>query len=59
MRVLLSKRDFHGEDYYIKMIQEHDKIRQRRKAMKWKPDEYERVELEADRVFESFYKGQL
>ena len=56
---MLTKRDFHGEAFYVSMTQEYEKIRQRRKALQGKPDQYQRAELAADKVFEAFYKSQM
>ena len=56
---MLTKRDFHGESAYVFMMQAYEQIRQRRKALKGKPDQYQRVDLELDKVFESFYRSQM
>lgn len=56
---MLTKRDFHGEEHYIRMAQQYEAIRQRRKALKGKPNQYQRIELELDKIFETFYKSQL
>ena len=56
---MLTKRDFHGEPFYVGMTQAYEQIRQRRKALKGKPDQYQRVELELDKAFETFYKSQM
>lgn len=52
----MTNRDFHGEDFYKFCIKEYEEIRQRRKAFKGKPDVYERIEIELDRMFSSTYK---
>lgn len=57
--MILTKRDFHGPDFTRYMQQEYEKIRQRRKAFKGKPDEYDRIQIALDRDAESFYKSQL
>ena len=56
---MLTKRDFHGEPFYIFMARAYEQIRQRRKSLKGKPDQYQRVELELDKVFESLYRSQM
>ena len=56
---MLLKRDFHGQLAYNIMLQAYEQIRLRRKSLKGKPDQYQRVELELDKVFETFYKQQL
>lgn len=55
----MTKRDFHGEAHYVWMTQQYEAIRQRRKAFKGKPDQYQRIELELDKAFEKFYRDQL
>lgn len=55
----MTKRDFHGEDFYKFMIHEYEVIRVRRKSLKGKPNQYDLVEIQLDRIFESFYKTQM
>lgn len=50
---------FHDPEYLKWCAQEFQKIRERRKSLKGKPDEYERIELALDKIFESFYKRIL
>lgn len=54
----MTKRDFHGDTYYIWMQQQFEAIRQRRKAFKGKPDAYDRIEIELDRAFEKYFREQ-
>lgn len=56
---MLVKRAFHGEEFYKFMLTEYEAIRVRRKSIKGKPDDMQRIELEFDKMFETFYKGQL
>lgn len=56
---MLTKSDFHGPEYTKTLHQEYEKIRQRRKAFKGKPDAYDRIEIELDRNWEKFYKSQI
>jgi len=55
----MKNRDFFDETFYKKMLVEYEAIRVRRKSLKGKPDEYQRVELDLDKLFESFYKRFL
>jgi hypothetical protein len=53
---VLTNRDFFGEEFYKFILHEFEAIRVRRKSLKGKPDEYQRVELALDKIFETFYK---
>lgn len=55
-RIMLTNREFLGEEYYKWVLQEYEAIRVRRKSRKGKPDVYDRIELDLDKVFETFYK---
>lgn len=46
-------------EYYKFCLTEYEKIRQRRNAFKGKPDQYDRIEIMLDRIFETFYRGIL
>lgn len=53
--MMLSNRSFHGEEFYKFCVKEYELIRQKRKAFKGKPDEYDKLEISLDRLFEKFY----
>ena len=56
---MLKHREFFGEEFYRVILQEYEAIRVRRKSRKGKPDQYDRIELELDKIFETFYKRFL
>ena len=56
---MLTKQDFHGPEFYKFCIQEFQNIRERRNTRKGKPDDYDRIELTLDKLFESFYRSCL
>lgn len=59
-KLILSKRDAYGEELYLLMLRDFEEIRQRRNnAPKGKPDQYDRIQLDLDKKFESFYKAVL
>lgn len=53
---MLKHREFFDDEFYRFMLREYEAIRVRRKSRKGKPDEYERIELSLDKIFETFYK---
>lgn len=53
---MLTNREFFGEEHYKFMLHEFEAIRVRRKSLKGKPDQYQRIELALDKIFETFYK---
>jgi hypothetical protein len=53
---MLTNRDFFGEEHYKFILREFEAIRVRRKSLNGKPDQYQRVELALDKIFETFYK---
>lgn len=55
----MTSRELLGEDHYLMMLRDYEDIRQRRKAFKGKPDQYDRLQMELDKMFESFYKAFL
>lgn len=45
---------------YLKWCrQQYEEIRQRRNAFRGKPDQYDRIEIALDRIFEQFYRSVL
>jgi hypothetical protein len=59
MNVKLKNRDFFDEDHYKLMLQDYEAIRVSRKNRKGKPDEYDRIILNIEKMFEEFYKQFL
>jgi len=55
----IKNREFFDDDFYKKMLMDYEDIRHRRKNMKGKPDVYDRIILDMDKMFESFYKKFL
>jgi hypothetical protein len=53
---MMTNREFFGEDFYRFMLKEYEAIRVSRKSRKGKPDEYDRINLDLDKIFETFYK---
>lgn len=56
-RTILTWREFLGEDFYKKVLQDYEAIRVLRKNIKGKPTEEQRVELALAKEFETFYKA--
>lgn len=48
--------DFHDKDFLKFCTTNFETIRQRRNSFKGRPDDYERIEIELDRMFATFYK---
>lgn len=48
--------NFFDKEFRNACIREYEKIRFNRKAFKGKPDKYDLLEIELDRMFSSFYK---
>lgn len=48
--------DFYDPEYKKFCIQQYEAIRQRRNSFKGKPDRYEMVNIQLDRMFSEFYK---
>lgn len=55
----MTNRELLGEEHYLLMLQDFEAIRARRNARKGKPDQYERVLIEMDKMFEQHYKRFL
>jgi hypothetical protein len=51
----LKNRDFFDPDFYKFMLKEYEAIRIHRKTFKGKPDEYDRIDFELDKIFQTFY----
>lgn len=58
-RPALPWRELLGEQHYLLMLRDYEAIRQRRKALHGKPDQYERLLMALDKQFEQFYKRFL
>lgn len=54
-----KNREFFDEDFYKGMLKDYEAIRVSRKGRKGKPDEYDRIILELEKIFEAFYKKFL
>lgn len=52
-------KDFFDRDFYVKMQQDYEDIRRRRKALKGRPSAEDMAIIECERHFESFYKRFL
>ena len=55
----MTNRELLGEDHYKMMAQGYEEIRVRRKSFKGRPDAYDRIILDMDKAFESFYRKFL
>lgn len=54
---MLTKKDFNGPEFQSWAIQQYEEIRVKANSRgKFKPDQYDRVELSLDKLFERFYK---
>lgn len=56
-RNYLSWREFLGEDFYKKVLQDYEAIRILRKNIKGKPTPEQRAQLIMAKEFETFYKA--
>jgi hypothetical protein len=56
---MLTKRDALGEEHYKMMLADYEQIRVRLKSFKGKPDQYDRLIIDMDKLFESFYRRVL
>lgn len=52
----MTRRELLGDEHYLLILQDFETIRARRKARRGKPDEYERMVIELDKMFEQHYK---
>lgn len=57
--MMLTNRDLLGEEHYKLILADYEAIRVRRKAFKGKPDEYDRLIMAMDKMFETYYKRFL
>ena len=55
----MTHRDLLGEEHYKLYLRDYEEIRVRRKAFKGKPDQYDRLIMEMDKAFETYYKKFL
>lgn len=55
----LPNRDFFDREFYAKMQQDFEGIRQRRKALRGRPSTEEMALIDAERHFEAFYRRFL
>lgn len=56
---MLTWREVLGEEHYKVILQDYEAIRARRNAFKGKPDVYDRLNMQMDKLFESHYKKFL
>lgn len=57
--MMLTNRDLLGEEHYKLILTDYENIRVRRKAFRGKPDEYDRLIMAMDKLFETHYKHFL
>lgn len=55
----IKNREFLDEGFYKGMLKDYEAIRVSRKSRKGKPDEYDRIVLDLEKIFENFYKQFL
>lgn len=55
----MTKREFLGDEFYLLMKQDYDKLRTERKAQNGKPDQYQLAQSQLNKLFESFYKKRV
>jgi len=46
-------------EYYKFCLTHYEEIRQRRNSFKGKPDRYQLIDIQLDRIFERFYRSVL
>lgn len=52
----MTNREFFGEEFYKKMLGDYEAIRVSRKNFKGKPDQYDRIVMDMNKAFETFYR---
>jgi hypothetical protein len=52
----LKNRDTLGEEHYKLVLADYEAIRARRKLFKGKPDKYDLILIQMDKMFEAHYK---
>lgn len=52
----MTKREFLGDEFYLLMKQDYDRLRTERKTQHGKPDQYAMLESQMNKQFENFYK---
>ena len=55
----MTNRDTLGEEHYKLILVDYEAIRVRRKTFRGKPDQYDRLLMEMDKIFEAHYKKFL
>lgn len=55
----MTNRESLGDEHYKMMLQDYEEIRSRRKKFRGKPDVYDQLQIDMDKLFESFYKKFL
>lgn len=55
----MTNRDLLGDEHYKLLLADYEAIRVRRKAFKGKPDAYDRLVMEMDKMFEAHYRHFL
>lgn len=58
-KLALQHRDLLGEEHYKLILADYEAIRVRRKAFRGKPDQYDRLIMDMDKMFEAQYKKFL
>lgn len=56
---MIPNSDFHDKEYMTWCAQQFEAIRISRKNRRGPIDSYERINIQLDKAFESFYKGRL
>lgn len=55
----MTNRDLLGEEHYKLILVDYEQIRVRLKSFRGKPDNYDRMLIDLDKMFESHYKKFL
>lgn len=52
----MTNRELLGEDHYKMILLDYEAIRARRKKFRGKPDQYDQIIIDLDKLFEKHYK---
>lgn len=55
----MTNRELLGEDHYLLILRDFELIRARRNARKGKPDAYDMLQIQLDKMFEQHYRPFL
>lgn len=55
----MTNRELLGEEHYKLILVDYEQIRVRLKSFKGKPDQYDRLIIQMDKMFEAHYKPFL